>query len=538
MSDGTPVMRFTEAAMEHLSELAVRQPELWLNPETDFLQVLRERDVGLIEEPTGITTLAPIRMPPPELEKRRQSVDRHAMAFLDNLPGITPKQMADGNLLAWLSCIHLLGFGITRWPPANYSDTRTWVKRRFLVKRGEDLTSGSVAGRNLWLAYISRMIAGEIPSLTEKRVLDHFAEQPEHYHQCMRFQVMRAPRVVGQYAGCLIQDAIGINRAGARELAREINRAAGARILDLLDKRELGYLAGESTDRIMHQPQYITNRKYLRGRKNLEVLSLGAGAQSSCMALMAEHGYEGMKKPDFAIFADTGWESPAVYAHLKWLESKLTFPVIRVSGGNIKDHILSGVNPKGNRFIDIPAYLVDENGKESIAIRQCTELYKIIPIRNYIREYLGLKHGEQSPKDQQVNMWIGLSTDEASRQKPSKEAWITNVYPLLDRDMSRAQLVRWFGEHYPGRQLPKSACIGCPYHNDHLWAEMKLKDPSSFQDAVSVDWALRNVPQCRGSLSATAYLHKSRKPLNEVDFSETQTATEMMQQECEGVCEI
>ena len=538
MSDGIPVMKFTEEAMAQLSELADNQPELWLNPETDFLQVLRERDVGQIEEPTGITAPMPIRMPPPELEKRRQSVDRHALTFLDNLPGITPKQMADGNLLAWLSCVHLLEFGIKRWPPTNYSDTRTWIKRRFLVKGGEDLTSGSVAGRNIWLANISRVVAGEITSLKEQNVLDHFAEQPEHYHQCMRFQVMRAPRVVGQYAGCLIQDAIGINRAGTRELAREINRAAGARILDLLDKRELGELAAKSSDQIMHQPQYVTNRKYLRGRKNLEVLSLGAGAQSTCMSLMAEHGYEGMEKPDFAIFADTGWEPPGVYAHLDWLETQLSFPVIRVSGGNIKDYILSGMNPKGNKFIDIPAYLVDENGKESIAIRQCTELYKIIPIRKHIREYLELEDGKQAPKDQQVNMWIGLSTDEASRQKPSKEAWITNVYPLLDRDMSRAQLVSWFSENYPGRKLPKSACIGCPYHDDHLWAEMKQEDPASFQDAINVDWALRNVPQCRGSLSGTAFLHKSRKPLSEVDFSETQTATEMMQQECEGVCEI
>ena len=39
----------------------------------------------------------------------------------------------------------------------------------------------------------------------------------------------------------------------------------------------------------------------------IRILSLGAGVQSSTMALMADQGAFG-KKPDAAIFADTGWE--------------------------------------------------------------------------------------------------------------------------------------------------------------------------------------------------------------------------------------
>ena len=100
ISNAIPVMRFTDEAMEQLNELAENESDLWLDPETDFLSILRERNVGEIEEPTGITTIGSIGMPPPGLERRRQSVDRHALGFLDNLQGITPRQMADGNLLA------------------------------------------------------------------------------------------------------------------------------------------------------------------------------------------------------------------------------------------------------------------------------------------------------------------------------------------------------------------------------------------------------------------------------------------------------
>jgi len=48
----------------------------------------------------------------------------------------------------------------------------------------------------------------------------------------------------------------------------------------------------------------------------LRVLSLGAGVQSTTMALMAAHG-EIMSMPNCAIFADTGWEPKAVYEHLE-----------------------------------------------------------------------------------------------------------------------------------------------------------------------------------------------------------------------------
>lgn len=47
----------------------------------------------------------------------------------------------------------------------------------------------------------------------------------------------------------------------------------------------------------------------------LRILSLGAGVQSTTLALMAAHGEIGAM-PDCAIFADTGWEPKAVYEHL------------------------------------------------------------------------------------------------------------------------------------------------------------------------------------------------------------------------------
>jgi 3'-phosphoadenosine 5'-phosphosulfate sulfotransferase (PAPS reductase)/FAD synthetase len=69
--------------------------------------------------------------------------------------------------------------------------------------------------------------------------------------------------------------------------------------------------------------------------KKLVVISLGAGVQSSTMALMAARGQiEPM--PDYAIFADTQAEPKHIYSWLDWLETQLPFPLIRVTKGNLR----------------------------------------------------------------------------------------------------------------------------------------------------------------------------------------------------------
>ena len=540
MGTPTQIMRLTNQAMDALREKAKSQPELWQDPQTDFEQVLRELNLPNYAEPTGLVATDTISMPSadqfPTTFKSR--ADHFALAFHRNIPGITPSHMADPQLLAWLSCFHLLEFGISRWPLRNGADLTRHVLYHYLPESGRPITDASIAGRTLWLAEIANRAASHTQAFTAQQAIDHFAKNPEDYHDCTAFYVMRAPVILAEYVRSLISDAQGISREGSREIARDLNRAAGARILDSLDRQEIREIIADSVNRLMHQTRYVADRSKLRGRENLQILSLGAGVQSTVMALMADQGYESFPKPDFAIFADTGWEPKAVYAHLAWLETQLSYPVIRVSAGNIREDILRGVNPEGRKFIDMPVFVVKSDGKHYVGTRQCTKLYKLQPIQRYLREHLGFKNGEPAPKDQQVDMWLGLSIDEASRAKPSDKTWITNVYPLIDRDLSRAQLYAWFKERYPDRNLPKSACIGCPYHSDKMWAEMKNHDPDSFQDAVNVEWAMQNVPQSRGALNGTAYLHKSRIPLVQVEFDDSRTEAEAMQQECEGLCGI
>jgi uncharacterized protein YbdZ (MbtH family) len=166
------------------------------------------------------------------------------------------------------------------------------------------------------------------------------------------------------------------------------------------------------------------------------------------------------------------------------------------------------------------------DGKQAMGRRQCTAEYKLRPIQKKIVELQGGKR----PKGG-TEVWVGISTDEIMRMKPSRVKYIINRWPLIEKRMSRNDCVKWMQSN--GWTAPKSSCIGCPFHSNEQWRALT---PEEFADAVEVDRAIRNQSGFRGE----QYMHRSLKPLEEVDF---RTAEEMGQlnmflNECEGMCGV
>ena len=73
-----------------------------------------------------------------------------------------------------------------------------------------------------------------------------------------------------------------------------------------------------------------------------------------------------------------------MYQHLDWLESQLSYELVRVSAGNIRDNVLNGVNTDGRNYLTIPAFIINPDGTNATAARQCTTNYKIEPIHRYL----------------------------------------------------------------------------------------------------------------------------------------------------------
>ncbi len=200
----------------------------------------------------------------------------------------------------------------------------------------------------------------------------------------------------------------------------------------------------------------------------LRVLSLGAGVQSTTLALMAAHGEVPM--PDCAIFADTQAEPAKVYEHLRWLMSPnvLPFPVHIVSAGSLTKRI-----EDKRKFNPVPFF--SGTGKMR---RQCTKEFKLYPIRRACAELLGRKNG-MGLAPGTVRMMVGISLDEAWRAKQPNVRWIENEHPLLDRRVTRVGCRLWLANHgYP--QPSRSACVYCPYLSDAERLQQREEEPADF----------------------------------------------------------
>ena len=255
----------------------------------------------------------------------------------------------------------------------------------------------------------------------------------------------------------------------------------------------------------------------------MKIISLGAGVQSTVLALMSARG-EITPRADAMIFADTGFEPAEIYKHLTWLEKEIgnRIPLHRASAGNIRVNEAKGVNSTGQKFSTIPFFT-----SKGIGRRQCTNEYKLKPIQQKIREILGVKKGEHVKV--KVEVQLGISIDEASRMKPSRVPWITNNWPLIELNISRQDCQKWFKSNYPLQKLSRSACIVCPYKSDNEWEELK-KNPEEWDQAVKFDEAIRNVKD------TPQFAHSSCLPLAEINFSKQTSQMNLFDEECEGLC--
>lgn len=276
----------------------------------------------------------------------------------------------------------------------------------------------------------------------------------------------------------------------------------------------------------------------------MRVLSLGAGVQSTAVLLMSLDGE--LPKLDHAIFADTHEEPKPVYEHLEHLK-------VRCADAGLPLHIVS--DPRSDGLVEDLAAVVDGERKPGIAQpplhvrgekgrmvtrRQCTTHLKIQPIKRKIRELAGLTR-KRSPKEPVVAQVFGISLDEATRMRDSREAWIVNDYPLVDRRLTRADCLAWMERNgYP--RPPRSACVMCPLRNTADWRELRDHDPEGWERAIEYDEQVRDAGKAFGGkgIDGEIFVHFSAKPLREVDLStlEDHGQGTLFENECEGMCGI
>ena len=285
----------------------------------------------------------------------------------------------------------------------------------------------------------------------------------------------------------------------------------------------------------------------------LEVISLGAGVQSTTMALMAAHG-EIEPMPDAAIFADTGAEPPEVYEHLEWLcgGNVLPYPVDVVELGNLREDMEATARGEAVRewkdgHIYVPFFTQSEDGSAGMLSRHCTQNYKIREIERAEKRLLGRDPDKRlASRTPLVRVWVGISTDERHRVKWLGPKWQAKRYPFLgaaikddpqDLWISRDDCIAWLARHdYP--VPPKSACTFCPYRSNAEWRWLRDNSPAGWREAVAIDRLIRDMPaaECAGlRKGGQLFVHPSRVPLENVDLDQTDQL-DLWAGECEGMC--
>jgi hypothetical protein len=184
--------------------------------------------------------------------------------------------------------------------------------------------------------------------------------------------------------------------------------------------------------------------------------------------------------------------------------------------------------PPDRKGVFIPAFTVHNARRHHGQLRRtCTNRWKIMPLRRWL---------QANRNKQQVELLIGISTDESLRMTTADVKYITNVYPLIDLKFSRADCVKWLLDH--SLEVPaKSACTFCPYRDTRTWREIQASKPD-WDEAVAVDKAIRDA-----NPPYQLFLHPSRFPLDSplIDLRTPEEQGQMRllwDEECSGLCGV
>jgi len=278
--------------------------------------------------------------------------------------------------------------------------------------------------------------------------------------------------------------------------------------------------------------------------------SFGAGTQSTALAMLAVNRDPRLLEvtdgvvPEVYIFADTGDEPAAVYAHLE--EMKALIPVTvcgHKDGVFLSEMIDRAKSGETGGMATPPVFVAGKDGRGAPVRRTCTSDFKTKPIERTAKERFGVIRGKP-PATGRVIEWLGISYDERQRQKYRTDKWRTTWHPLVDMLWTRGHCEDYIRQQVYADGSPmavvRSACTFCPFRSRSEWAALT---PDEFDEAVSVEGLIHDAHTANGKyagIKGKPFLHRSLSPLDEVDLTDPDEDQEgfSFDDECAGVCGV
>ena len=217
-----------------------------------------------------------------------------------------------------------------------------------------------------------------------------------------------------------------------------------------------------------YKARYYTAKRTDGLQTDKLILSYGAGWNTFAVLLkLREWGL----KPDYAVFADTGNESPLTYEHMQ----KYQIPLMQQMGLKLA----TVKNPNWSSLLEYTLAKRKMPFRKKGTARYCTGMFKLEPIIRF-------EASIRLPKERFTNI-IGIAYDEIHRMsKLGRRKWITNIHPLVDRKLTRMDCKRIIED--AGFPLPpKSGCDFCPFQRQSQWAKTARDNPTAIDDGVMIE---------------------------------------------------
>lgn len=226
---------------------------------------------------------------------------------------------------------------------------------------------------------------------------------------------------------------------------------------------------------------FIPLREFKYNPDRLNVMSSGGGTQSNALICMMHAGI--IPKSDIIVMSDTEREASNVFEY----QRKYIQPLC--DDMSIKYEII----PK-SRYATydlyatngdiLPGYFSISNGRDKNGYCTgkkpafCSDKWK----REVVQRYLNETYGEEYLTKRGVDMWMGISIEEATRRVKITSGKWQRKYPLVEMMITKQMCIK-FVEDYGLPTPPPSLCWMCPNRDDNLWLYMKENVPEDFEKA-------------------------------------------------------
>ncbi len=203
----------------------------------------------------------------------------------------------------------------------------------------------------------------------------------------------------------------------------------------------------------------------------IHILSFGAGVNTfALMVLLIRDG----APLDGVVFADTGGETPD------------TYKAVEIARSYFQQHeIPFSVVQAQSRGTTLYGTALRRRVIPSVHWRWCTRDFKVNPIHKF---YRGL--------NRPVRQYVGIAFDEIHRMRDSRDALITNLYPLVDKRLTRQDCVDIISQ--AGLPVPeRSGCYFCPFNSSERWKWMLRNYPDLFEKAIELEEHSKHFPRQR-----------------------------------------